>query len=364
MEYKAVPLGEPQIEDERVVKSLYAVMGNTDAYNDIIAPGAFTKTIKERLPTGEIKVLWNHDMYMPPVATVQTLKEISKADLPEAVRARFPDASGALYGEVRFLDTPRGNEVLAGIKSGAITQNSIGFDPIKFDIEKPRGEQDAFMDPFALPRRTLKEVKLYDVSPVNFPANPAAVVVKAALPFKATAMAPEDAAWDGPEVMAMCEGRDQLRTVCAWVDPEGDPEVKSSYKLPHHLPNGEVVWRGVAAAMGALLGSQGGVSLPDADRQGVYNHLAKHYDQFSKTPPEFKTIELAHQVRLITIDDFKAGRVLSAANLDKLKAALATLSDILLAAEPPADESQKALTGADYLRRIELAALEFDLLTL
>jgi len=44
----------------------------------------------------------------------------------------------------------------------------------------------------------------------------------------------------------------------------------------------------VYAAMAALLGARGGVILPSADKQGVYNHLASHYKQFDKEVPELK----------------------------------------------------------------------------
>jgi phage head maturation protease len=66
----------------------------------------------------------------------------------------------------------------------------------------------------------------------------------------------------------------------------------TSYKLPHHwVENGDfyVVWRGVVAAMAALLGARGGVGIPAEDKKSVYNHLAKHYkNDFDKEPPEYK----------------------------------------------------------------------------
>jgi hypothetical protein len=48
--------------------------------------------------------------------------------------------------------------------------------------------------------------------------------------------------------------------------------------------------RGVQAAMSALLGGRGGVDMPDDERRGVYNHLAKHYREFDKEPPEFRAV--------------------------------------------------------------------------
>jgi len=104
------------------------------------------------------------------------------------------------------------------------------------------------------------------------------------IPFNATPKAPEDTAWNYREADYEV---DQLRRACAWYDSE-NPDVKASYKLPHHLPDGRVVWRGVAAAMAALLGARGGVDIPSADRRGVFAHLVGHYRQFDKEPPEFE----------------------------------------------------------------------------
>ena len=39
--------------------------------------------------------------------------------------------------------------------------------------------------------------------------------------------------------------------------------------------------------MQILAGARGGTELPEADRKGVYRHLAKHYDEFGKEPPPF-----------------------------------------------------------------------------
>jgi|Deesub1362A_J573_1020465.scaffolds.fasta_scaffold03185_2 hypothetical protein len=82
----------------------------------------------------------------------------------------------------------------------------------------------------------------------------------------------------------------KYREAFAWYDAS-DPENFGSYKLPHHdVEDGKlvVVWRGVVAAMAALMGARGGVDIPDSDRKAVYNHLAAHYEQFEKEAPEFK----------------------------------------------------------------------------
>ena len=75
----------------------------------------------------------------------------------------------------------------------------------------------------------------------------------------------------------------------AWYDSD-NAENFVSYKFPHHDVKNDkltLVWGGVKAAMGALLGARGGSSIPAGDRKAVYDHLAKHYKEFDKEPPEY-----------------------------------------------------------------------------
>lgn len=131
--------------------------------------------------------------------------------------------------------------------------------------------------------------------------------VKRVIQFQATTPAPEGRMWDANAAIgrirrwASTDGSGspdsmnwaQYRRAFAWYDVE-NAETFGAYKLPHHdVINNQlvVVWRGVAAAMAALLGARGGVNIPDADCRGVYDHLAGHYRQFEKEPPEFKMYE-------------------------------------------------------------------------
>ena len=118
--------------------------------------------------------------------------------------------------------------------------------------------------------------------------------------FEETVKAPEDHAWDADaaeaRVRSWAGGPDKekvdwgkYRRAFAWYDSE-DPENFAAYKLPHHdIVDGRlgVVWRGVAAAMGVVLGAHGGVDVPQSEHRGVYSHLARHYRQFEKEPPEY-----------------------------------------------------------------------------
>jgi signal peptide peptidase SppA len=75
----------------------------------------------------------------------------------------------------------------------------------------------------------------------------------------------------------------------AWYD-SANAKSFGAYKFPHHdVKNGKLtlVWGGVKAAMGALLGARGGTSIPSSERKAVYNHLAKHYREFDQDPPDY-----------------------------------------------------------------------------
>jgi HK97 family phage prohead protease len=95
-----------------------------------------------------------------------------------------------------------------------------------------------------------------------------------------TPLADRDESWDGPGEVAAAEVDDLKVMSTALV---GDPDLKGSYKLPHHKATGEhaVVWRGVSAAAGRL----GQTTLDDGDLGGVQEHLGKHYAEFDEAPP-------------------------------------------------------------------------------
>jgi len=118
--------------------------------------------------------------------------------------------------------------------------------------------------------------------------------------FEETVKAPEGRDWDvdaaearvgswagGPDKERVDWGK--YRRAFAWYDSR-DPENFGSYKLQHHdVIDGKlhVIWKGVVAAMQVTLGARGGVNVPEDERRGVYNHLARHYSQWDKEVPDF-----------------------------------------------------------------------------
>lgn len=85
----------------------------------------------------------------------------------------------------------------------------------------------------------------------------------------------------------------KYRKAFLWVSPD-EEDKQGGYKLPFaDVVDGELkaVWRGVAAAMAALMGARGGVSIPDADKQAVHTQISKYYKKFDKEPPKMESIE-------------------------------------------------------------------------
>ena len=244
-------------------------------------------------------LLWAHDYSMPPVGKALDIQ-----------------VSGSkLIFRPEFAPTQMGQEIKQLYEQGYLKTFSVGFIPKEYTINP---DTNGYI---------YTKSELLEVSCVPVPANPNAlsllsakgllkggenVVIKGAIPYKQTPKAPEDEAWDGNEEVKKATV-DDLKIMCAWYD-EKNPDVKQSYKLPHHKADGghTVVWNGVRASMAALLGARGGVDIPDADKEAVYNHLAKHYKEFDKEPPEFHKEVDQH----MTIS--KEGRTLSSANVEKL----------------------------------------------
>jgi HK97 family phage prohead protease len=156
-------------EDQGIVEHIVAVMGNVDLGGDIIHPGAFTKTINERM--GKIRVLDNHNSgsVMFALGKPIAMREISRNQLPQSVKDEYPEATGALWVTTQFLlTTPEGKGAFERLKMGAIDEWSIGYRALDVDfsaIEAPNGEE--------ITVRNLRTIKLYEYSPVLFAMNPA-----------------------------------------------------------------------------------------------------------------------------------------------------------------------------------------------
>jgi HK97 family phage prohead protease len=114
--------------------------GEPDAYNDVVAPGAFAASIAER-PT---KFLFEH---MVPIGKQLEIRETDEG----------------LYGRWSVVDTTAGTDAYKLAKAGVLDSLSIGYIPLEWDIR-------------ADGVRVLQKCQLFEVSAVALPANENAVI--------------------------------------------------------------------------------------------------------------------------------------------------------------------------------------------
>lgn len=144
MDYKIFGAEFKAAGDRGEYEGYFSIFGNVDDGLDVVHKGAFVKTINER--ARRVKVFYAHDwskLIGPP---------------PEVLAE---DERG-LYARGRLtLDSFWGREVWALMKDGALTEGSIGYEAVKFDFEDLDGKQV----------RHIREVKLYEISPVPLGMN-------------------------------------------------------------------------------------------------------------------------------------------------------------------------------------------------
>jgi len=138
-----------QREDGKKLIRGHAAVFNVETdlgwFRERIAPGAF----RESIETDDVRALFNHDenfILGRNKAGTLTMRE---------------DEQG-LYVEIDPPDTQVARDLVTSIERGDISQMSFGFQTIKDSWET---EENAAKD-----LRTLEKVKLWDVSPVTFPA--------------------------------------------------------------------------------------------------------------------------------------------------------------------------------------------------
>lgn len=122
-----------------------------------VAPGAFAKTIQER--GSSIVSAFDHGM--DPMIGDKILGPF---------RSLKEDRTGGYY-EIDLLDTSYGRDLMPGLKR-RLYSASFRFQVVKDEWNNEPEASD--YNPDRLPERTVKEVRLFELGPVTYPANPAA----------------------------------------------------------------------------------------------------------------------------------------------------------------------------------------------
>lgn len=176
MEHKTFRAFDTKVLDEEqgIVESIVAVMGNIDDGGDVIHPSAFRKSIVER--GLKIRVLDQHqtNSIMCVIGKPLEVRELSRGELPPELMMQYPDATGALWAKTQFLlSTPEGRGAFERLKTRAVDEWSIGYDSLDKDYSRvTRDGKDVTV-------RNLRTVKLYEYSPVIWGMNSATATLSA-----------------------------------------------------------------------------------------------------------------------------------------------------------------------------------------
>jgi HK97 family phage prohead protease len=349
--------------EQGAVTAVFSTFNVIDKDGDVTLPGAFEDGAPVRISA------WGHKWY----------------ELPVGRGAIKVEPGRALLDGHFFMDTAHGLDTYRTVKGlGELQEWSYGYDVLESEEGPFNGQQV----------RLLKKLQVHEVSPVMLGAGIDTGTVgmkgtKVALAPHAGPKAPEGESWSAPTLGDFTSETDfsalpaserrRIATHAAWTATM-PPEKFGDIKLFHHRPAqsglGPVVWRGVAAAMAVLMGGRGGVDVPDADRRGIYNHLAAHYRQFDKEPPEFSGVTLDQEAdiaaesladvaafiaRTKSLADLRAkeGRTLSAANRERLARLMSAMRESLADIEKLLDETDPEKASAvmrEYMRYQKIVA--------
>jgi len=112
MDFKIAQNGVLDIDRKKgIVEAFAAVIGNKDNVNDIIMPGAFQKSLKNRQP----RAVWHHS-WQHPIGKVLAIEEVDSSDFRATKKMREANAGG-LWVKVQFnLNTQRGRDAFADVE--------------------------------------------------------------------------------------------------------------------------------------------------------------------------------------------------------------------------------------------------------
>ena len=304
-------------EAEGIVEAYTNTMGVVDADGDIVEPTAFNASIADNLP---IPVLSGHDQG----------KLVGKVIFAQP--RHIADDEYRLFTRMQMnMDTEAGRDAFSNVAGDFVREWSIGFNiPRESDVEQEGSDVSTVI-------RRIANLDWVEVSSVIRGSSPSTVTVaaksspvteeKGAIPSHLTAWVEE--AWDGGLMRGRIKGgAATLRAAHAWVDPDGDPELKSSYKyLHHHIGRngrgGAANVRAITTALANLNARK--TSIPENDRRGVYNHLARHLREAGRRPSELRSAQPPEHSK--PFPNFHACRIREPEEFDRFRTADETIDD-------------------------------------
>ena len=199
--HRDFPLEVKEITEEGRFSGYASVFDVIDYYDDEILRGAFAKSIAEKMPV----MLWQHDS-AEPIGVYESIRE---------------DGIGLWIEGRLLLDLEKGREAYILLKNQAIRGLSIGYVPTLWEWENRENRHI----------RVLKEIDLWEVSLVTFPANPKALVddVKSIKTIRDVEDTLRDAGFSRTEAKALIAACKSAQRDAE----EEDEEMKAAQKLLH-----------------------------------------------------------------------------------------------------------------------------------
>ena len=141
---KSFPFEIKTISETGAFTGYASVFGNEDLWGDIVVAGAFSKSIAEKKPA----MLWQHN-----------------SDEPIGIWTVIKEDDKGLYVEGQLLidGVTKAKEAYELLAAKAISGLSIGYRAVSWEWRKKDDSKDEV--------RLLKEIDLWEISLVTFPAN-------------------------------------------------------------------------------------------------------------------------------------------------------------------------------------------------
>ena len=150
LKHRQVPFQFKAVKDDGAFEGYASIFGNTDAYRDVVMPGAFAQSLADwRAQDAMPPVLWQHQSFSPIGATT----------------AISEDGKGLVVaGQLLIKDVQQAREAFALAKAKVVRGLSIGYDPVQEEYD---GKTNV---------NRLLQVDLWEYSFATFPANTEATI--------------------------------------------------------------------------------------------------------------------------------------------------------------------------------------------
>lgn len=129
--------------------SSWELLYDSGDWMDVVAPGAFDRTLSEKKDGNRVQMYWNHNRYLDPIGKWQSITVGKEGLMADGLLATKIELGAKVY-ELMLMD--------------AVFGSSIGFYAMKSELDEKKKI------------RTLTDIELLEISPVDIPGDPLAVI--------------------------------------------------------------------------------------------------------------------------------------------------------------------------------------------